>query len=275
MAKISGVWVFKEDTDFTLAPIGTFDANFVCKGNGVLYERMYVQNAGGYYFGYQYDDGGGSSGYTAYISTLNGWVNGEEYRTLDFGIDQQEIDDNLYRWIELSASLTETQTIRGVWKFDTPTIGSDAYYSLEAEFVTADGVKHSLLEVGTEAIFYDGEEVYSSGSGEWVDEYQKTIDFGSYFIEVNNGFGGFYFITTQATKQIAYYVRGNTVTNATEYELYEKSGETYTHLSTKGSNEFNVTDLVADGNEHIFCVRSTADGFNPSVYSNEVTYPLE
>lgn len=72
------------------------------------------------------------------------------------------------------------------------------------------------------------------------------------------------------------YVRGNAITNATSYELFEKSGSgTYTALATKDTIDFEVSAMGLSVGNHTFVVKAKADGYDDSDYSNEVTAILE
>lgn len=73
---------------------------------------------------------------------------------------------------------------------------------------------------------------------------------------------------------MATHVKGNTVANATSYELAEKSGETYSTLKTKSELDFDLSELSFSDGDHTLVVRAKADGYTTSDWSNELTYTV-
>jgi len=73
---------------------------------------------------------------------------------------------------------------------------------------------------------------------------------------------------------MAIYVKGNTVENATSYELFEKVGGTYTSLATASEINFDVSALAFSGGNHVLVVKAKGEGYADSNYSNEVIYAL-
>lgn len=74
---------------------------------------------------------------------------------------------------------------------------------------------------------------------------------------------------------MATYVKGDAVTNATSYELYEKTSSSYNLLATNTEINFNLDNLNLDSGDYILVVKAKADGYEDSDYSNEVTYTVE
>lgn len=74
---------------------------------------------------------------------------------------------------------------------------------------------------------------------------------------------------------MAIYVKGTAVENAERYTLYEKSGETYTALTTGTEINFALDGLGLAAGDHVLVVKARADGYTDSEYSNEVTYTVE
>lgn len=71
---------------------------------------------------------------------------------------------------------------------------------------------------------------------------------------------------------MATYVVGNPVANATRYELFKKSGASYSSLATAQEINFEVSALGLEEGNHTLVVKAKADGYSDSGYSNEVTY---
>ena len=74
---------------------------------------------------------------------------------------------------------------------------------------------------------------------------------------------------------MASYIKGNPVANATSYELFEKTGNTYTSLKTASEINFNLDELSLSGGSHTLVVKAKADGYEDSDYSNEVVYKVD
>lgn len=74
---------------------------------------------------------------------------------------------------------------------------------------------------------------------------------------------------------MATYIKGNTVENATSYELLEKKSDgTYNSLEEKSSINFTLEEYDLDAGSHTLVVRAKADGYADSEDSNEVTYTV-
>lgn len=72
------------------------------------------------------------------------------------------------------------------------------------------------------------------------------------------------------------YVKGDAVTNATSYELFEKASDgTYTSLGTNTEINFEVSALGLAAGDHVLAVKAHADGYDSSDFSNEVTYSVD
>lgn len=72
------------------------------------------------------------------------------------------------------------------------------------------------------------------------------------------------------------YVKGNTVPNATSYELLEKTAEgVYNSLEEKNEINFEVSALGLPEGDHILVVKAKADGYETSDPSNEVIFTVE
>ena len=72
------------------------------------------------------------------------------------------------------------------------------------------------------------------------------------------------------------YVKGNTVANATSYELLEKTaGGAYNHIAEKNEINFEVSALGLAEGDHTLVVKAKASGYEDSNYSNEVVYTVE
>ncbi len=67
-------------------------------------------------------------------------------------------------------------------------------------------------------------------------------------------------------------ITGAAVPNATMYELYLHYEGIFTLMATSSTIDFDLTSLGLEPGEHQFAVRATAPGFEPSFYSNIVTY---
>lgn len=75
---------------------------------------------------------------------------------------------------------------------------------------------------------------------------------------------------------MATYLKGNSVANATSYELFEKKSDgKYTSLDTASAINFEVSALGLEAGDHVLVVKAKADGYTASNYSNEVTYTAE
>ena len=75
---------------------------------------------------------------------------------------------------------------------------------------------------------------------------------------------------------MATFIKGNSVENATSYELNEKNGDgTYSALETKNEINFEVSALGLATGDHTLVVKAKADGYDDSDYSNEVVYSVE
>ena len=104
MATVSGIWLWNET--LTKPSSGLFPAiNFV--SNGIAFGKI------GHSYGntnkallFYFDtSGGGYTQYTVYEGKVTPpWVKGEEYRTIDFGSEPQELDDTFYSWMEANAT---------------------------------------------------------------------------------------------------------------------------------------------------------------------------
>ena len=70
---------------------------------------------------------------------------------------------------------------------------------------------------------------------------------------------------------MATYVKGDAVTNATSYELFENVGGTYKSLATASEINFDVSALCTAAGDHVLVVKAKADGYEDSSYSNSVT----
>lgn len=86
-----------------------------------------------------------------------------------------------------------------------------------------------------------------------------TIDDGTYYI-----------VEGTAASTGGSVITGEAVPNATSYELYEKSGTSYTLKSTSTEIRFDLTSLNLSAGSHTFVVKAKADGYQDSDYSNEV-----
>jgi hypothetical protein len=73
-------------------------------------------------------------------------------------------------------------------------------------------------------------------------------------------------------KDMATFIKGNDVANATSYELFEKNGSGYNPLASKNAIDFELDGLGLAAGNHILVVKAKADGYMDSDYSNEVTY---
>lgn len=71
------------------------------------------------------------------------------------------------------------------------------------------------------------------------------------------------------------YIKGDSIPNATSYELYEKESSNYNLLKTDTEINFNLEDLSLGEGTHTLVVKAKADGYEDSDYSNEVTYTIE
>lgn len=74
------------------------------------------------------------------------------------------------------------------------------------------------------------------------------------------------------------YIKGNAVTNASSYELLEKTAEgEYNSLATANSINFEVSALGLAEGDHTLVVKAKGDGVNytDSDVSNEVVYTVE
>lgn len=67
-------------------------------------------------------------------------------------------------------------------------------------------------------------------------------------------------------------ITGDSVTNATTYELFKKVNSAYTSLKTEGVLNFDLDALDLDPDTYILVVKAKADGYEDSDYSNEVVY---
>lgn len=76
----------------------------------------------------------------------------------------------------------------------------------------------------------------------------------------------------EAVESPSIYVRGDSVDNATSYELFEKVGSAYNSLATANSINFEVSALDFSVGSHTLVVKAKADGYKDSNYSNEVVY---
>lgn len=68
------------------------------------------------------------------------------------------------------------------------------------------------------------------------------------------------------------YIKGNKVSNATNYELYEKIGINYNFLKSSSEINFNLSELSFDKGKHILVVKAKAKGYEDSNFSNEIEY---
>lgn len=74
---------------------------------------------------------------------------------------------------------------------------------------------------------------------------------------------------------MAVFIKGNAVTNATSYTLYEKASDgTYSEVETKSEIDFEVSALTLDPGDHTFVVKAKATGYEDSDYSNELVYTV-
>jgi len=72
------------------------------------------------------------------------------------------------------------------------------------------------------------------------------------------------------------YIKGNPVSNATQYSLNEKASDgTYSELTTSSEINFEVSALNLEAGSHTLVVKAKADGYEDSDYSNEVVYIVE
>lgn len=71
------------------------------------------------------------------------------------------------------------------------------------------------------------------------------------------------------------YVKGDAVTNATSYELLEKTAEgAYTSLAEASEINFELDALSLEAGDHTLVVKAKADGYEDSDASNEVVYTV-
>lgn len=73
---------------------------------------------------------------------------------------------------------------------------------------------------------------------------------------------------------MATYVKGDSVANATSYELAEKSGSDYKTLTTGSEIDFDLSALSFTEGSHTLVVKAKASGYADSAWSNEVTYTV-
>lgn len=71
---------------------------------------------------------------------------------------------------------------------------------------------------------------------------------------------------------MATYIRGESVANATTYELFEKVGNRYNSIATNNEIDFHLEELGIGYGTHTLAVKAKADGYMNSDYSNEVVY---
>lgn len=116
--------------------------------------------------------------------------------------------------------------------------------------------------------------------------YSAKDDFGSFtegYILSNT--------SANATAQSVAQVKANITNDASTYVVFSTDGSkaelqvtaasggngevTYETIATASDINFDVSEIVADGNSHTFVVQAKGDGVNylDSDYSNEVTYP--
>ena len=69
---------------------------------------------------------------------------------------------------------------------------------------------------------------------------------------------------------MALFIKGNNITNATEYELYRNCKDAYTLLADNNEINFNLSPLVTADGVYKLAVKATSEGFEDSELSNEV-----
>lgn len=71
---------------------------------------------------------------------------------------------------------------------------------------------------------------------------------------------------------MAKYIKGNSVPNATSYELHAKEAGGSTLLATKNEINFNLDELNLSAGVYTLAVKAKADGYEDSDFSNTITY---
>lgn len=75
---------------------------------------------------------------------------------------------------------------------------------------------------------------------------------------------------------MATFIKGDAVTNATSYELLEKTAEgEYSSLEEKNEINFEVSAMELAPGDHTLVVKAKADNYEDSDYSNELVYTVE
>lgn len=214
---VSGVWVFNESPVISSASFGYEAVNFISK------EFCYgieVKTSPGAQAGIYYD--GPSGYYTIFRATSCTWDSGEEWRTVDFGDNEQTVTDNFYAWLTANATqqgaeCTHTNTeirnatdyytgdtycsdcdellasgynvISGWWQFNENIVAPLTAPLVKNTSFTCCGTNYeSFGWTGTDVgIYYDDVKVYDNITG-WTNNIYRTVNLGDALVPVSEDF---------------------------------------------------------------------------------------
>lgn len=143
-----------------------------------------------------------------YGTVADGGIN-EKYRYIDFGTEEQDIPDDVYRWFEDNAtqwfdeiSTIETPTVKGIWVLNEKPVRPDENLIQNVNF-SSGYLQYESITVGELIIIYGDADEWDSypvyDYVNWMQSGARIIYFGTEEQEV---FHEFYdWLTANATKQ--------------------------------------------------------------------------
>ncbi len=196
MARIKGKWEwYNVITDEPCSLIGR-GFSFTSNNEPFIGLRIFVGAGGGVDVAYLYDDDEQGVYYMGDSEVVN-----SNYRTIDFGSTQQEIDDGLYDFIVRHAISRDPKTVRGKWRWNESIPATDSADLMRgcAVSFTSNDKSYDLLSIDTVdigagvgstwALFYGSDTVCVGEAGSEsipISPEYREMDFGSAEQEVSH-----------------------------------------------------------------------------------------
>jgi deoxycytidine triphosphate deaminase len=185
MATIKGKWCLAPTTSpLGLPPAGEYNVNFKTIRPEVEYTGMVITNV---MSANSYKKADGTL--TTFYQMVN-WVDWS-YSVIDFGDEEQEVDEVLYDWLIGTAQQITDTSISGTWYINTMVyidgmINLPTFTSNGAQFIHIDITK---FDSGDTFLYYIDElavnVVNVCSNYTWVDEQYRFLDFGTDEQELN------------------------------------------------------------------------------------------